>query len=160
MRMRWCLGVLGAVALFASGANADTITLNVPVNVSNLMPQLDSVAVLCKTFDISKNQIAYNYSPFGKLDANGNYSGTLTVVISGNPGTASQAVTYRCSLVLAYPSGVLYANDLTVGTIPDDIGKSKPGTAFVPVVTGPISNGLPVMQRRSMPLGNYPILHH
>ena len=154
MQMRWCLGVLGAAAFFASGAHADTVTLNVPVNVSNLMPQLGSVAVMYKV------QIAYNYSPFANLDANGNYSGTLTVAINGNPGTAAKAATYRCSLVLAFPDGKLYANDLTAGPIPDDVGKAKSGTSFVPVVTGPIASGPLLTPRRAMPLGNFPLPQH
>jgi hypothetical protein len=49
---------------------------------------------------------------------------------------AAQAKTYRCTLALAYPDEKLYASDLAASPAPDDLGKPKPGTPFVPAVTG------------------------
>lgn len=71
-----------------------------------------------------------------------------------------KAVSYYCSLALAYPGGALYAEDLTIGTIPDEIGKSKPGTKFVPVVTGPIPSGSSQYRHTVAPLGSTPATHY
>jgi hypothetical protein len=121
-----------------SPALADDFTISVPVEVSNLMPQIGKVGVHCSVLDSKQSQLGAGWSPLVAVDAKGNYKGTLIAKITANPGVAAQAKTYRCTLALAFPDGKLYATDLTVSPAPDDLGKPKPGTPFVPAVTGPV----------------------
>src|SRR5260370_6712520 len=107
--------------LAASGARAEDVTFNVPVDVKSLEAPIKMVAVYCRVFDANRQQVAAAYSPFVAVDAGGNYNGKLAVKLTGV--TADHAANYRCSLTLARADQSVYSNDLIYYPATDAYGK-------------------------------------
>jgi hypothetical protein len=103
--------VVLAGALAASPSLADTpiaagsqIKINVPVNVSDLMPEVTQVAVKCVVRK-GPNGIAWGAQ---LRPVSGNYNGVVTVSIDKLLGThklseLGQVNNYRCTLILVGP---------------------------------------------------------
>jgi hypothetical protein len=103
------LCVLSGMMIFTSPASSDvykySFMITVPVNVQKLSVYAKSVVLICEVKDQNGKFLTQDFSGasyssnVGTLDSSGNFSGNLSYAIRlMNPGEASSAKTYKCSI--------------------------------------------------------------
>jgi hypothetical protein len=134
------------LVLLAGPAFADqTVTLQVPVNVQNLHPDIGSISVQCFITPTSS---------FGRTDlpvSNHAFHGTVNVQIKVKDSNAIAAKGYQCKLLLFPTEGAGLTP--SQGTAAPQQAQAKPGTPFVPMVEGslPAAQPTPRLQLPAQP---------
>ena len=130
------------IALFTMGviaaAQAEDFIFTVPLKLNSLHSEVGSVRVFCQARSASGTTIGGGNTivPVGPA---GHVSQDVVVSFNALPNRlASDATNYRCWFDLQSKGDSLYYEP-NYGTMV--FNKSKPGTPFVPVVTGQISKG-------------------
>lgn len=130
-----CVPLLALFALPGAARAQAEFTLNVPVEVQALMPEINTYQVLCY-LHVGPTQTDPNGDGVGHtyfdVDADGNFSGVVTVEVDTEDGVSPNSITrYTCQLNFdgARP-GYLQTSD--------ERWLTKPGTEAVTLVEGSI----------------------
>lgn len=84
--------------LFCGKVFAGPITINIPVSLSNLHPDVTTFNIFCRIKDSSGRDFESARTLSSIPVSGGRYSGTVTVTGGADPSVVSQAYSYRCFL--------------------------------------------------------------
>jgi hypothetical protein len=127
------MGVIGA-------AQAEDFTFTVPLRFNNLHSQVESVRVFCQALNASGTIIG-GWNTIVPVGPTGNVSLNVVVAFNAMPNRiASDATQYKCWFELKAKGDPLYWAP-NAGGKNAIVYKTKPGTALVPMVSGPIPKG-------------------
>lgn len=124
------------VALFAPPAFAEqTVTFNVPVHLSHLLPGSQRFALTCFVQDTKGHAGVWEDRTVKVPISNGRYDGVVHVQVSVPEDRVPKSKYWKCSLHIMRVNSGLYC-DLSPNA-PQDECKVKPGAALVTHVSGP-----------------------
>ncbi|HKK05965.1 MAG TPA: hypothetical protein VKA50_08970 [Gammaproteobacteria bacterium] len=139
MKHRIVIALGGAVVMALSAWPAwaeQTVTLNVPVKLSNLYSDVKTFSVGCK---IQKSQSVAGALSYGRVDlpvSNGGYNGTVHVKVSVPDSYVAQAKYWSCTLYLFHAGAGNGCKPEVNAAAP--ACKAKPGTQLVNHIEGPL----------------------
>ncbi len=125
---------------FIGGAQAEDFSFTVPLKLSNLHSKVDTVRVFCQALNPSGVLIGGGNTivPVGPT---GNVSQNVIVAFNAEPNRiAGDATQYRCWFDMKAKEDPFYTQPNSVNV---PMYQAKPGTAFVPLVSGPIPRNQP-----------------
>jgi len=138
--MKPCMWVIVPIlALFIPGlvgdAQADDFTFTVPLRLSNLHSKVETIRVFCQALNPSGGLIGGGHTivPVGPT---GSISQNVIVAFNAEPNRlAGDATQYRCWFDMKVKEDPMYVQPNSVNL---PVYQAKPGTAFVPLVSGQI----------------------
>lgn len=123
-------------------AQAEDFTFTVPLKLTNLHSKVEMVRVLCQALNPSGAAIGGG-STVVLVGPTGSVSQNVIVAFNAAPDRiASDATQYRCWFDMKAKEDPNYMEPNSVNV---PMYKSKPGTAFVPLVSGPIPKSQPAV---------------
>lgn len=134
---RWVIVAIHALFIpgFIGGAQAEDFIFTVPLKLSNMHSKVEMVRVFCQALNPSGATIGGGNTvvPVGPT---GSVSQNVIVAFNAAPDRiAGDATQYRCWFDMKAHEDPNYMQPNSVNV---PMYKSKPGTAFVPLVSGPI----------------------
>jgi hypothetical protein len=133
-----CTLTLVSSVLLAQEATSPTITLNVPVQLSNLHPDVQQVYIVGTLYERNLQGALGSATQVLHPPSDGNINQTVTLVISADPGKDLAAAKF-------YGAAMSFHVGSNTSAIPSQsadtpVGyKAKDGTPFTQNVTGPIN---------------------
>jgi hypothetical protein len=122
-------------SVFAQQSEPPTITLNVPLQFSDLHPDVNVIRVTCNAYDGSGKQIAYGRTDTSCPDS-GDLNQTVTVVLTQDPHCD---ITTAVRYIVVFSLGVKGTYYIPSPTQENIQARVKEGTTFVPQVSGNIT---------------------
>jgi len=136
---RWAVVLIMAVFIMGviGSAQAEDFSFTVPLRLNNLHSQVDFVRVACQALHNS-GAVVGGWSTSVPVGPTGNVSQDVVVAFNAVPNrVVSDATQYKCWFQLHGKGDHMSLwQDPNSGTV--IMYKAKPGTAFVPMVSGPI----------------------
>jgi len=136
---RWAVVLIMAVFIMGiiGTAQAEDFSFTVPLRLNNLHSQVDFVRVACQALNNS-GAVVGGWSQFVPVGPTGNVSQDVVTAFNAQPQyVVSDATQYKCWFLLHGKGDPMSLwTDPNSGTV--IMYKAKPGTAFVPMVSGPI----------------------
>ncbi|NPV04963.1 MAG: hypothetical protein HPY67_09550 [Syntrophaceae bacterium] len=133
----WVIVVLLALSVpGATGtAQAEDFVFTVPLRFSNLHSKIDAVRVFCQALNPSGALIGGG-NTIVTVGPTGSVSQNVVVAFNAEPNRiAGDATQYRCWFDMKAKEDPMYVQPNSVNL---PVYQARPGTAFVPLVSGPI----------------------
>ena len=130
--------ILLAGVAFGQDNNSPTITLNVPVHLTNIHQDVQAVILAASAYDGSNVKVGY-YESAVPFYASGDYNITVSMVICQVSGKdITRAVRYECELLLQVNGSKVSPGHQTSPPPPANVAV-KAGTPFTGEVSGTVN---------------------
>ena len=136
----WVVPILVVFIMgFTGAAQAEDFSFTVPLRLNNLHAQVESARVFCQALNAS-GALVGGGNTVVPIGSTGSVSSDVVVAFNAQPNqVASNATQFRCWFQLQ-AKGDIWSDPNTGTTM---MYKAKPGTVFVPMVSGTIPKGQP-----------------